>query len=248
MTANRLNINDTGIVSFNSTTGQFVSTQLSAKGDILSKNLTAYEKLSVGTDAHVIVCDSTQTTGLNYASKNSGSSVVFLESQTASTSSSLDFTASFDNSTYSYYTFTISNLIPSTNSVDLRSRFSITGGSTWVTSSGYRWDYIRLSSLSGTGSVTGNTSEAFIKFIDSVYNSAGDGMSGKILYLPVTNPTSSNQCVIYHDLTYIRNGYIYRTVGRGSLETASVVNGIRWYFSSGNISTGTIKMYGIAKS
>lgn len=248
MTSNAVNINDDGLVIFNSTTGQFSAVELTSKGDILTRTTSIYTSKSVGTDGHVLTSQDSEVDGLLYASKSSGSSVVFLESQTASSSSSIDFDSNWDDSTYMYYIFTLTNVRPSTDGVELRVRMSIDGGAIYE-SSDYRWVRKRLSSSSGSDGLGASDSDSKTKIVVDLGNAAGEGLSGKAIYIPSSSPSDDNAGHLMHDNTYVRDsGTMFRNFGKCTLLTNSVVNGIRWYMSSGNVATGIFKMYGVTKA
>lgn len=246
MTTNSTNINDDGLVIFTSTTGDFSGVELTTKGDILTKTTTLYSRLGVGADGKALVCDSTQPTGLNYATVSSGSSVILLETQTAASSASIDFT-SFDDATYSYYLFVYTNVTPQTDATDFRIRESVNGGVSYLTSN-YRWGWYRISN-GGSTLDDGSSSDSYIEGMDSLGNAAGEGLSGKLVFHSSNSPASGRSSAISFDHVFKRsNGELYRNFGGGMNTTSSTVNALRFYMSSGNIATGTFKMYGILEA
>lgn len=247
-TQNSPYIDDDGLPIFDSATGTFDGVELTTKGDILTRTTSNYTRKAIGTDADTLTSDSTQSDGLSYATKSAGSSVILLGSATASASSEITFTTEFDDSTYAYYIFTYTNIRPATDGVELRVRFSVNGGSSYL-SSDYRWCRLRLNSNSGATGIGENDSDSKIKMVVDLGNAAGEGLSGKALYIPTPSPGSTNAGKYIHDNCYVRNsGTFFRNFGAGMNETSSVVNGIRWYMDSGNIATGTWKMYGVENS
>lgn len=250
MTANNSPlIDDDGLPIFDSSTGLFDGVELTTKGDILTRTTSNYVRKGVGTDADTLTSDSTQSDGLSYATKSAGSSVIFLGTATASGSSEITFTSEFDDSTYAYYIFTYTNVSPATDGVELRMRFSINGGSSYISSDSYRWNRLRLDSSSGSTGIGQNDEDTKIKIVVDLGNAAGEGLSGKALYIPSPTPGSTNAGKFIHDNCYVRDsGTFFRNFGSAMNETSSVVNGIRWYMSSGNIATGTWKMYGVQNS
>jgi len=248
-TTNPANINDDGLQVFVASTGSFSGVELTTKGDILSRSASAYVRQAVTvTDSDALVCDSAETSGLNYATVTAGSSVTFLGTQSASSSATIDFTTEFNDATYLYYLITYTNVRPATDGVEFRVRMSVDGGSSYE-SSGYRWVRLRLSSSSGSDSIAQNDSDSKIKVVVDVGNAAGEGIAGKLLYIPSASPASNNPGVLMHDNNLIKStGTFYRTFGGGMLDTNSVVNGIRFYMDSGNIAVGDFYMYGVSKS
>jgi len=248
MTNNAAYIDDDGLAIFNSTTGLFDGVELTTKGDILTRNTTNYIRQAIGTDTHALVCDSTEATGLNYAAKSAGSNVIFLSSQTASSSAQIDFTTPFDDATYLYYIFTYTNVVPSTDNSELRVRMSVNAGSSYL-SSNYRWVRLRLSASAGSDSLSDDHSSSKIKIAVDLGNAAGEGLSGKAIYIPSASPGSSNPGTFIHDNSFVKgDGKFYRNMGSGLNTTSSVVDGLRFYMDSGNIASGIFKMYGVTKS
>lgn len=248
MTTNSPNINDDGLIVFESSTGQFSGVELTTKGDVLTRTSSIYTRLGVGADGEALVCASGQTTGLDWDTVTSGSSVIFLESQTASNSSSIDFTASWDDATYAYYYFTYTNVRPSTDAVELRVRFSVNGGSSYITDD-YRWVRARLSASSGSDSLNEDDSDSKIELTDSIGNNTGEGVAGKAIFMPSSNPGSVRAAPFMFDNVFVTgSGTVYRNFGAGMNETGSTINGLRFYMSSGNITNGVFKMYGVKNS
>lgn len=248
MTINPVYINDNGLIVFDMTTGTFSGIELTTKGDLLTHDVSNYARKAVGTNTHALISDSTQSTGLNYAAKSAGSAVTFLQSQTASSSSSINFTSPFDDATYLYYIFTYTNVRPSTDGVELRLRVSVNGGSSWL-SSDYRWVRMRINSSSGSDTINEDDSDSKIELAQDLGNATGEGLSGQAIYIPSANPGSVNAGFFLHDNCYFQDtGTFFRNFGVGMNETSSVVNGIQFFMDSGNIATGIFKMYGVSKT
>lgn len=152
--------------------------------------------------------------------------VVFLESQTASNSSVLDFT-NFDNATYSHYVFRLDSIVPNTSTVTFQMLFSSDGGSTFASSVG---SYIE-----------GGTAIEVAGPLDS-----GEVLSGDVrLY---SAPSASTKTMFNATLAAITDSGT-NVVGilteRDARNVAEETDAARFLFSSGNITSGTIKMYGL---
>lgn len=158
---------------------------------------------------------------------------VLLETQTASASATLDFTA-FDNSTYSTYFFVLDAVLPQTNDVALWVRTSTNGGSTFD---------------SGATDYNGNSAQATIAA--RIDTSSGDGVMGevKLFSAPTTKRTYIQFCTFHFDVFDAKGGgtgvgfdFNDTIAYRGALAD---VDAVRFLMSSGNIASGTIKMYGL---
>jgi len=181
-----------------------------------------------------------------------GGSLSFISKQTASASSSISFTSGID-STYKEYIFYFVNCHPSNSPVSFTVNFSTDGGSNYnatKTSAGFQ-SYHRED---GTGGFLGyassldvaqDTGEQMIAG-GSVVNDADCGVNG---YLQLFNPSSTT--FVKHYLTNANSfdssspPYTQNQFSAGYCNTTSAINGIRFQYSSGNIDSGDIILYGV---
>lgn len=180
-------------------------------------------------------------------SANAGA-LVLLEQHTASNSTELAFTTAI-TATYDEYLFEILNLVPVTNGVDLNIQMSTDGGSTYDATAKYGFALIVVreaasagtSSLGSAGSIPLNYPGGYVS------NSAYYGASGTMrLFNP--GSTALYKAVILDTFSF-DGSYRNRLIGQGNYQVATpAVNALRFFFSSGNISSGTVRCYGIAKS
>lgn len=172
--------------------------------------------------------------------------LVLLATATAASSASIDFTSLID-STYDDYLFEFTNLIPATDDVGLRIRASV-ASSFLSGASDYGWRFLSSSSTSNdTGdseietTLTGATSGV------SNVSSEG-GVSG---WFKLRNPASTTQQKAIDGITSLTqasgNGARNYGVFSGMVLTTNAVDGIQLFFSSGNVASGTVKMYGVKK-
>lgn len=175
-----------------------------------------------------------------------------LSTQTASSSASLDFTSGID-STYDVYYITFSNMHPSTADDWFRMYASTNGGSSYSvaqTQTHFRAYLTESDTTSAFVYYTGgdNTpgSTSGIILTTEVSNDNDAGASG---WVKIYNPSStthvkhffsSNVNQYYTPDPYVMNGYV-----GGFWDTTSAINAIQFKFNSGNIDSGTIKLYGI---
>jgi hypothetical protein len=131
-----------------------------------------------------------------------------------------------DNARYTSYMFVLKGVVPVTNSTDLRIRFSIDGGSTFITTSTY---YIAT------------TGTAFIQaFSNTSSSSALGGLSGALFLSVEGVPNISGKLVGANGATSLD----IKEVG-GVNTTSTTVDAIQFYMESGNLNTGVISAYGI---
>jgi len=175
--------------------------------------------------------------------------LILLSTQTASASASIEFTTGID-STYDSYVFKFYDIHPQNDSITFTFNFSTDGGSTYnvaKTSSSFRatndesgtpadLSYDTFTDLAqGTGnqiisSSVGNDNDQSYVGTMQLFNPSSTTFVKHFI-------VSSNE---YH--TDDRSTNVF-TAGYGN--TTSAINAIKFLFGSGNIDSGTIKMYGV---
>lgn len=169
---------------------------------------------------------------------------VYLGTYTASSSSTIDITSKL-SSTYDDYEIILDNIIPGTNGVSLLLRAS-TDNSTFDSGSNYQYAYSKINTA-GSPTDAGQVAQTSIIIADPV--AAGDGVSGKIRLYNV-NATGKGR-FIGIDVEFSDSGLTGMSSSRGGgrwTNTSNAMEAVRFLFSSGNLSSGTFKVYGIAKS
>ena len=175
---------------------------------------------------------------------------VFIQSQDASNSASIDFTSIA--STYKEYIICFTDVVPVTNGANFYVRAS--QGSGFLSgASDYQW--IRYGGptsigVSGDAQFTSDGADSqFIIAADVGNTNAGYSASGE---LRIFNPAGTTR---FKMLTWMLS-YVVATgpafagiTGHGFLAAAtSAVDGISFLMSTGNISSGTFKLYGVRAS
>ena len=179
-------------------------------------------------------------------------SLVPISEQTASGSASISFTTGID-STYPIYRFEYINCHPATDIVQFQVNFSTDGGSTYaVTKTNSHFYASHKENDTGTGVNYGGSydlaqSTADMALTDSIGNGADESVSG---YLQIFNPSSTTfvKHFLSRNNSYFFSDYSWDSYVAGYGNTQSPINAIRFKFSSGNIDSGTIKLYGIKDS
>lgn len=171
---------------------------------------------------------------------------VLLEEHTASSSATLDFTTAF-TSAYDDYEIRLVNLTPATNSVTLQMLVSTNGGSTWLNTNYLSQAWGQDSGNSTGGAGASSTSQFTIGDATAISNTSTGSFIGVIqaTNFLVTSSHFSFQGDLYCNL--YTDGKQRRQWFGGTLNSASAVNAIRFQSSSGNIASGTIRVYGLAK-
>jgi hypothetical protein len=210
--------------------------------DTIASNLTLTLPSADGTSGQVL-----QTNGSGVLSFSSPSAdFVLLASTDASASASVSFDGYF-TSTYKNYKLIISNALVGSNTVTGRIRFKT--GSTYQTasySSGGDGIYVNAGGGTSSGEGLYNTSSMVIHhdYFRSGYDSYG-GLNSEInIYNPL-NTSAYKQIggtTTMASNNGIWNGSVFMGTYVGDLLALS---GIQFLFSSGNITSGNFKLYGI---
>lgn len=219
---------------------------LTTKGDILGYD-SAADRIPVGSNGQVLTADSTQTLGVKWASPGGGGNFVLLEEHTASSSATLDFTTAI-TSTYDDYIIELLNVIPATDTEPLFMRFSTNGGSSFDAGSNYQWCNNQCLA-SGAGGTNGSGSDVGIIMGAGQQSSSASwgGLSGSYhLYNPLS--ATAWQMVTGQSMSRdARDGVAaVRNMGGAYIPSSpAAVNAIRFIFGSGDIASGTIRVYGL---
>lgn len=184
------------------------------------------------------------------SSGGSAGALVLLEQHSASASAALNFTTWY-SSLYDEYIIELINVVPATNNVDGAMHMSTDGGATYDTTNLYTNSILVFNS---TGqAVTGHpttapTSAFLVRNVAEINNLAAYGLNGTV---HLFNPGSATV------FKRIQGQYSYgsgtapvllQTIQyMGSYQNATAVNALRFLFTGGNIASGTIRIYGVAK-
>jgi hypothetical protein len=184
------------------------------------------------------------------SSGGGGGGLTLLEQHTASASATLDFTTWY-SSTYDDYLIKLINIIPATAETELMLRLSTDGGSSYA-ATGY--EYVGIANSTGNVGISStgiqSTSDTHIKLFTLIGNTESYGVSGAIEF-PDPGSTTVKKSVNFGPLSApLKSGATlrrYTTSGSGFYGSTSAVNAFRILFSSGNITSGTVRVYGFAK-
>ena len=179
-------------------------------------------------------------------------SMTLLQTQTASSSATIDFTSNID-STYDSYVFKFINMHPATNSVEFSFNMSTDNGSNYnvtKTTTHFRAFHSENdadTALAYDAGVDLAQSTSFQPLGFYIGNNNDDNLNGT---LQIFNPSSNTFVKHFISTTSFNhipadaremNSYI---AGYGN--TTSAINAIQFKMSSGNIDSGVIKLYGIS--
>ena len=186
---------------------------------------------------------------------SAGGAMTFIKKLTASSSSTLSFVdGSSDvvlDNTYKEYIFIFNNIHPSADGSQFLFNLSVDAGSNYnvtKTTTAFRSFHSEDDSATGLGYYTGGDlaqSTDFQRFADSLGNDNDQSLSGTFTLF---NPSST--AFVKHFIANVNYSYDadyslqYFLAGYGN--TPSAVDAIQFKMNSGNIDSGTIKLYGVS--
>ena len=160
------------------------------------------------------------------------------------TSSQASVTLSGINSTYEVYVVTIEGCVPVSDSVFLTMR--VTESGTPNTTS----NYVISGQLLRSNAAYNNTSATNESSLFLLGQNTGTGANEEVHLVNYIFGAASSS-----DFTYVttenvfldNSGVMNGLQGGGVFTSASAVDGVQYFFSSGNIASGTFRLYGLKK-
>ena len=180
----------------------------------------------------------------------SGSSLVLISEQTASSSANISFTSGID-STYKEYIFKFINIHPSNNNVTLLFNMSTDGGSNYnvtKTTTFFRTTHTEDDATTNLGyvdryDIAQGTGRQIIGF--DIGNADDASCSGELYLFSPSNTTFVKHFIANTNRMTASNSAETFVSGYGN--TTSAVDAVDFAISAGTIDSGIIKMYGITK-
>lgn len=209
-------------------------------GDVLYATAAdTLQRLAKGTAGQVLAMNSGAT-----APEWASGTRVLLASKDASASATLDFTE-FNNAIYRFYEFDLERVKPATDGVDLAVRFSTNAGVGYdAGASDYVWQMVRTV---GGGSTGGGTVGTFLAltFSNNVGNAAAeDGVSGSVRLYNAGTAGAYTRLMVQTSYDDTGTGLVSIS-GSGRRTLTQDTDALRFLFTTGNIASGTIRMYGV---
>jgi hypothetical protein len=209
--------------------------------------------VTVATDDKVIIQDTSDSDNIKTVTAQAIADLApaatmdyeLISAATASSSSSLDFTGL--SSTYNEYVFVLSNIAPATDGVNLIMLTSTDNGSSYDTGvSDYRYGRTEVYATGATNVSSSDDANANILLGRNIGNAANESTSGVIKLL---NPSTATYHTMLISLNQIAADPLQIIVNQvAERVSAADITAVRFIMSSGNIASGTIRMYGVRAS
>ncbi len=179
-----------------------------------------------------------------YMGTKIGGGLEFISSTDVSNAATASFTG-FDSSKYDSYLFTAANIIPATDNKIFCMRMSVDGGS----------NYLSASDSYNTSGSNGSIGTGDAAFLPLAYYGIGnvaatEGLSGNFT---INGPQLNARTYVTSVIQMTRDAVSFGTdiqdeAAGGGTKVATVVNAVQFLFDSGNITSGTITMYGLVNA
>jgi len=176
-----------------------------------------------------------------------GANLIKLASTTASNDTAIIFDNFVDSSAYSSYMIIFENLIPATDNTHLYFNFRQGGGSgSNLTGTYYRAGYYAEGTSTSNQIVTNTSASNYAVIAFQLGTGTAEGLSAKATFFPATGSGASS--VLDYEVGYNNANPAFVSSRYHSLiQSATATTGLRFYMSSGNIASGNIHIYGVAK-
>lgn len=176
-----------------------------------------------------------------------GQGPTLITTLTASNSASLSFVGF--SSAYSTYEFVFNGILAATDATLFEAQLSLDAGANWLSGSHYFYgsSYWNDSSSSAGGPFA----NAGANSIWLLNLAAGAGLSNASPFSGKMRLQNMNSSTVFQsfsiDFVYFRTGvdFVYGGCGQGLYNSAGVKNGIKFFMAAGNITSGSIEVWGI---
>jgi hypothetical protein len=203
---------------------------------------TAYEYTAAGASGQVLTSAGASTP--TWETPTPGS-LILLATATASGAAYVTFDGYF-SSTYTHYFFLFNNLLNTSGVCNLRLQLKV--ASSYVTTSNYQANWM---GFGGTVNTVASATTAGVTSFQLGTNSVGlaSSFSTASGYLYLHNVLSTTKQKVVQGVFANVTGYVSYMATGNTTGTAfeAAVTGARFFSDGGNLSAGTISLYGIAK-
>ena len=206
-------------------------------------NVTADKFLKV---ASISGSGTTATGQLSFADAGGGA-FTHLLTTTASDSANVTFDSSYITTTYLDYMIVVSGFKPASDNVDLELFFSVDNGSNYLS------DYQivrhgRNSNGEDKNNASNSTTEIRLNSSSTVGGNSEEGISGVVRIFDPMKQSGTTDIVTmaqaHMSMIQASAGHLNNVSVTGANAVTTAVNNIKFQFSSGNIESGKVSLYG----
>jgi len=206
---------------------------------------TVMAPTSNGTSGQVLTSSGSATP--TWSTPSAGS-LIYLSTVTASNSATVDIETTF-SSTYDAYLLVVSNLVVGNDNATLVGRFKLNGA--YVTTSTYYGKLMNLVSTTGTFNAD-NTNGLTSFYIGTNLGADTSDIAGFNINIYNPSSTTKQKRVVFSGVASASSGVgasqTTTFFGSGSNSGTGAMTGLRLFMNSGNITSGTFRLYGISNS
>ena len=215
----------------------------SKRGTLYVQNAAddGFEALDQGTSGQTLISSGDDSLPAWGTSENTWS---LLETLTASSSANLSFTSGIDD-TYRTYCFIFSEVLPASDGSVLEMVASTNGGSSYLGAGSYAWHNSQLRSSSTTYAADADNNANNIDISDNIGTTSIEAGVGGNIYIDNPSGASRQKMIRGFYSTTTPSDQAAGGAITAVVKTATALNAFRFQMSSGNIASGTIKLYGI---
>lgn len=197
--------------------------------------------VGVGTSGHVLTSNGAGAAPTFQAAAAGDLDWELITATTASSDATIEFSGL--SSTYAAYKVIYTDLDPASDGVQVLMRTGTGAGPTYDSgASDYIWSF--WTSYQAGSFNTADAADSEIQISDAVGTGTSEVANGEVT---IYDPSStSNHCMITSISTMINSsGNTFNTFGGGRRASTTAVTGIQFLLSSGNISSGEFRLYGL---
>jgi len=221
------------------------STAAATAGGVGYGTGTAHAYTAAGTAGYFL--QSNGASAPTWAAAGGGSGMTLLSTVTASNSATVDVETTF-SSTYTQYMLVISNInTVAAGNVELFFLMKI--GGSYLTSASYQAAVDRTpSNNSAYSGFSQNIGRTEVSLMGNNTSTIAGSSSSFVMF--IHNPSSTTLSKYVEWTGYFVNSAdnVARSYGAGGNDGTAALTGIRFYTSSGNITSGTFRLYGLANT
>ena len=217
------------------------ATTHTANNVLIGAGTSAVTSVAPSTNGNVLTSNGTVWTS---AAAGGGAGMVFISSATASDDATISFTSI--GSTYDRYVFTLESIRPATDGGALYLLTSTDNGSSYDTGSTDYASSVRYSH-GGTLYHDVNDNDAFMRLGPATGNATSESVNGTIELHSPSNAAMFTQVSGRGSYSH-SSGPVKSFTQGGCRKSAADVDAVQFKMNSGNITSGTIRMYGIVNS